>query len=118
MNEVKINVYNIVGYSDCTLPEDGDKVYIILEKALNENKKVLISFKNIDTLTSAFLNNAIGKLYATFEENKIKDSLNIEDITNSGKVLLKKVVSTAKVYFKNPEKMRASVREILGEDDE
>ena len=118
MDDIKINVFNIVGYSDCTLPEDGDKVYKGLEKALNENKKVLISFKNVDKLTSAFLNNAIGKLYGKFDEDKIKTSLSLENMSNSGKILLKRVVSTAKSYFKNPDKMRESVREILGEDDE
>ena len=118
MDEIKINVFNIVGYSDCTLPEDGDKIYNALEKALNENKKIIISFKNVDKLTSAFLNNAIGKLYGKFDEEKIKLSLSLEDMSNSGKVLLKRVVSTAKSYFKNPDKMRESIREILGEDDE
>jgi len=118
MDEIKINVFNIVGYSDCTLPEDGDKIYNALEKALNENKKIIISFKNVDKLTSAFLNNAIGKLYGKFDEEKIKLSLSLEDMSNRGKVLLKRVVSTAKSYFKNPDKMRESIREILGEDDE
>ena len=118
MDKIKINVFNIVGYSDCTLPEDGDKIYNILEKALSEDKKVVISFKNVDKLTSAFLNNAIGKLYGKFDEDKIKESLSLEDISSSGKILLKRVVSTAKLYFKNPDKMRESIKEILGEDDE
>jgi hypothetical protein len=118
MDKIKINVFNIVGYSDCTLPEDGDKVYSALDKALSKDKKVVISFKNIDKLTSAFLNNAIGKLYGKFDEDKIKESLSLEDISSSGKILLKRVVSTAKLYFKNPDKMRESIKEILGEDDE
>ncbi len=118
MDEIKVNVFNIVGYADCTLPEDGDKIYAILEKAIIENKKVLISFKNVERITSAFLNNAIGKLYGKFDENTLKQSLAIEEMSNSGKVLLKRVISTAKVYFKNPNKMKESIKEILGEDDE
>ncbi|MFA7084086.1 MAG: STAS-like domain-containing protein [Arcobacteraceae bacterium] len=118
MDEIKINVFNIVGYADCTLPEDGDKVYKILERAILENKKALISFKNVDRITSAFLNNAIGKLYGNFEDTKLKESLAIEEMSNSGKILLKRVISTAKAYFKNPDKMRESIKKILGEDDE
>lgn len=115
MDEIKINIFNIVGQSNCTLPEDGDKVYETLEKALSENKKVLISFKNVEKLTSAFLNNAIGKLYSKFEEEQIKESLSTEDMSASGKVLLKRVVSTAKSFFKNPDRMKESIQKILGD---
>ncbi len=118
MDKIKINIFNIVGYSDCTLPEDGDKIYNIIEKALNEGKKVLISFQNIERVTSAFLNNAIGKLYGKFDEDVLKDSLSLEHMSLSGKILLKRVISTAKLYFKDPDKMRKSVKEILGEYDE
>ena len=118
MDEIKVNVMNIVGQGNCTLPEDGDKVFQILQKALNENKRVVISFKNVDTITSAFLNNAIGKLYNSFEEKKIKDYLSTEDMSSSEKVLLKRVVSTAKNYFKDPDRLKASVKRILGEVNE
>ena len=118
MNELRIDIFNIVGQKDCTLPEDGDKVFNSLKRALEENKKIVISFQNVEKLTTAFLNNAIGKLYKDFEEDKIKQSLSVENITESGKVRLKRVVANAKNYFKNPDKMRESIKEILGEEDE
>ena len=117
MDEIKINIFSIVGQKDCTLPEDGDKVFSSIQRVLKENKKVLISFKNVEKLTTAFLNNAIGKLYGEFEEDKLKQSLSVEDISDSGKVRLKRVVTNAKNYFKNPDKMKESIKEILGEDD-
>ena len=117
MDEVKIGVFGMVGQKDCTLPEDGDKVFDALQRALHENKKVVISFKNVEKLTTAFLNNAIGKLYGEFEEEKIKESLSVEDMTESGKVRLKRVVTNAKNFFKNPDRMKESIKEILGEDD-
>jgi Icc-related predicted phosphoesterase len=118
MNELRIDIFNIVGQKDCTLPEDGDKVFNSLKRALEENKKIVISFQNVEKLTTAFLNNAIGKLYKDFEEDKIKQSLSVENITESGKVRLKRVVTNAKNYFRNPDKMRESIKEILGEEDE
>ena len=118
MNELRIDIFNIVGQKDCTLPEDGDKVFNSLKRALIENKKIVISFQNVEKLTTAFLNNAIGKLYKDFEEDKIKQSLSVENITESGKVRLKRVVTNAKNYFRNPDKMRESIKEILGEEDE
>ena len=39
MNELRIDIFNIVGQKDCTLPEDGDKVFKILKKALIEKIK-------------------------------------------------------------------------------
>jgi len=117
MDKIKLDIFSIVGQKDCTLPEDGDKIFNSLERLLKENKKVVISFKNVEKLTTAFLNNAIGKLYKEFEEEKIKQSLSLENISDSGKVRLKRVVTNAKNYFKNPDKMRESIREILGEDD-
>jgi hypothetical protein len=118
MNELRIDIFNIVGQKDCTLPEDGDKVFNSLKRALEENKKIVISFQNVDKLTTAFLNNAIGKLYKDFDEEKIKQSLSLENITQSAKVRLKRVVTNAKNFYKNPDKMRESIKEILGEEDE
>ncbi len=82
------------------------------------NKKIVISFQNVEKLTTAFLNNAIGKLYKDFDEEKIKQSLSLENITQSAKVRLKRVVTNAKNFYKNPDKMRESIKEILGEEDE
>ncbi|HRF57338.1 MAG TPA: STAS-like domain-containing protein [Campylobacterales bacterium] len=117
MDEIKVDVFGIVGQKDCTLPEDGDKVYKILQKILSKNKKASISFLNVDRLTTAFLNNAIGKLYGEFDETKIKASLSVRDLSKSGLVRLQRVTQNAKSYFKNPDKMRESIKEILGEDD-
>ena len=83
-----------------------------------KNKKIVISFQNVEKLTTAFLNNAIGKLYKDFDEEKIKQSLSLENITQSAKVRLKRVVTNAKNFYKNPDKMRESIKEILGEEDE
>lgn len=118
MNELRIDIFNIVGQKDCTLPEDGDKVFNSLKRALEENKKIVISFQNVEKLTTAFLNNAIGKLYKDFDEEKIKQSLSLENMTESAKVRLKRVVINAKNFYKNPDKMRESIKEILGEEDE
>ena len=118
MEEIKVNIFNLVGNGDCTLPEDGNKIFDILKKALNDDKKIIISFKNINSITSAFLNSAIGKLYGEFEESRIKDSLEIEDILIEDKIILKRVISGAKLYFKDPERMINSIKKILGEEDE
>jgi hypothetical protein len=117
MDAIKINIFRIVGQKDCTLPEDGDKVYEALSKALQADKKTILSFQGVDKLTTAFLNNAVGRLYGEFSEEKIKHLLSVDDASDSTKVRLKRVVTNAKNYFKNPDRMKESIQEILGEDD-
>lgn len=118
MDEIKVNIFSIVGQKDCTLPEDGDKVYKTIQKILQENKKAVLSFLHVNKLTTAFLNNAIGRLYGEFSEQKIKESLSVEDLSDGGKARIKRVTTNAKNHFSNPEKVKASIQEILGEEDE
>jgi RNA binding exosome subunit len=117
MDKIKINVVNIVGSTFCVDTDDGEKIFAAVHNALKENKKVLISFQNVEMLTSAFLNTAIGQLYrGDFSDEFIKNSLSIEDLELEDKALLKRVVETAKLYYKDPERMQKSIQEIMGED--
>ncbi len=115
MEILTISVFNTVGNSFCVEADDGQKVYEIIKKALQENRKVKVSFQNVEMLTSAFLNTAIGQLYKDFTEEEIKRSLSVDNLANEDAALLKRVVSTAKLYYKNPEEMERSIAEILGE---
>lgn len=115
MEILTISVFNTVGNSFCVEADDGQKVYELIKKALQENRKVKTSFQNVEMLTSAFLNTAIGQLYKDFTEEKIKSSLSVDNLTNEDAALLKRVVSTAKLYYKDPEEMEKSITEILGE---
>lgn len=115
MNEIIINVFNIVGNSFCVESDDGHKVFDLIKKALQEGKKVKLSFQNVEMMTSAFLNTAIGQLYRDFKEDTIKSNLSVEQMLPEDRALLKRVVKTAKLYYKNPEKMQESIKEILGE---
>lgn len=114
MEEIIIRIFNVVGNSFCVEADDGQKVFDLIKKALQEGKKARLSFQNIEMLTSAFLNTAIGQLYRDFEENKIKSSLTVEDMTPEDKALLKRVTTTAKLYYKDPERMENSIKEISG----
>ena len=110
-----ISVVNVVGDRFCTEAEDGQKVYVLIDKALKDKRKVHISFLNIEMLTTAFLNTAIGQLYRDYTEEFVKESLSVEHLTPSGSVSLKRVVDTAKLFYKNPNAMEQSINDILGE---
>ena len=78
---------------------------------------VELSFQNVDMLTSAFLNTAIGQLYRDFSEKQIRDLLSVTEIANEDKVLLKRVIETAKLYYKDPQWLEDSIKKIMGEEE-
>jgi hypothetical protein len=116
-NIEEIRLTEIVGSDLCIASEDGQKVHDAIKKALQEEKKIRISFKNVDDLTSAFLNSAIGQLYGEFSEDDLKDSLAVSDVSHEDLLLLKRVIQRAKEFFKDKERFEMATRELLGEDD-
>ena len=112
-----LSVFEIVGNPLCVASSDGQNVFERLEAALEKERRVTLSFRNVTTLTSAFLNAAIGQLYGKFSEEKIRSLLNVQDMAQDDMALLKRVVETAKQYFKDPGKFDQAVRETLGDDD-
>ena len=116
--EIPISVYEVVGNPMCIATDDGHKVHGRISKALKEDRKVRLSFLNVSHLTSAFLNAAIGQLYGEFSENVIKDGIQISDMEQDDLKLLKRVVHTAKAYFRDPERLSRARRIALEEDDD
>lgn len=101
---IPISIYEVVGTPFCVATGDGEKVYSRLALALSQNQRVSLSFRNVSLLTSAFLNAAIGQLYGKFDEEKIRSSLDVEEIAPDDGELLDLVVDTAKKYFEDPER--------------
>lgn len=116
--DITISVFEIVGSPLCVASDDGQKVYDRLRVALIDEHKVKLSFHNVELLTSAFLNSAIGQLYGEFNEEKIRTLLDVKEITPSDIALLKRVISTAKEYFKAPRVFEQSLKNGLEENEE
>ena len=94
------------------------KVYDRLVAIFKEGRNVILSFRNVNTLTSAFLNAAIGQLYGAFSEEQIRSLLKVQDMQPDDLALLKRVVETAKQYFKDPQKFDQAVRDVLGDEND
>ena len=114
--EMTISIFEIVGSPLCVASSDGQKVYDRLAAVLREGRSVTLSFHNVSTLTSAFLNAAIGQLYGVFSEEQIRSLLKVQDMQSDDLALLKRVVETAKQYFKDPQKFDQAVRDTLGDE--
>jgi hypothetical protein len=114
--EMTIAIYEVVGSPLCVASGDGQKVYDRLAVALKEGRNISLSFHNISTLTSAFLNAAIGQLYGEFSEDQIRSLLSVQDMHADDLELLKRVVETAKQYFNDPQKFDQAVRDAQGDE--
>jgi Ca2+-binding EF-hand superfamily protein len=113
METSTINIVNTIGDVYAVEAEDGQKVYDLIKKAFDNGNKVILSFLNVEMMTTAFLNTAIGQLYNTFSEEKIRELLQVQDISEAGAVSLKRVVDTAKLYYKDPDALKRSIDDIL-----
>lgn len=113
MDTININVFSTIGSTFCVEAKDGDKLYELIKKSIETKKesRTLI----FELITTAFLNSAIGKLYQDFNEDDLKQSITVKDISQSGAIALKRVVETAKLFFKYPETLQNSINEILGD---
>ncbi len=110
-----LSVFEVVGSSLCVASDDGQRVHDRIAAALKEGSNVTVSFLNVSSLTSAFLNAAIGQLYGSFTEDQIRSKLKVKDIQPDDLALLKRVVETAKQYFKDPKRFNKAVQEVIGD---
>lgn len=109
------SIYQIVGNGVCVEAEDGLKVSSIVRDFIQNKRKIELSFLNVTIITSAFLNTAIGVLYKDFSESEIKQCLSVKDMDSTDAFLLKRVVDTAKIFYSDPDRIKNSLKEVLGE---
>lgn len=116
MNDwILISVFEVVGSALCVASADGHKIYTRIARVLKEGGSANVSFRNVSTLTSAFLNAAIGQLYGEFHNDYIRNRIKVEDMEPDDIRLLKRVVETAKEYFKDPCRFEHTVRDTIGD---
>lgn len=97
---IKLPVSELVG-GLCVAAGDGQIIHDRIAAAIRNKQTVIVSFANVDTLISAFLNAAIGQLYGEFTDEEIRHSLQVTDLAADDLNLLKRVIDNAKVYFQN-----------------
>lgn len=115
--DIVMSPFEIVGSPLCVASDDGQKVYERIAAALRDKQRVVVSFRNVTSLTSAFLNAAIGQLYGSFSEDFIRAKLQVREMAPEDLALLKRVVETAKAYFKDPERFKKAEQAALGGAD-
>lgn len=115
--EIGVRVYDIVGGPLCVSAEDGQKVYEKIAPLIEQGHKVVLSFEQVGTMISAFLNAAVGQLYGKFTEEEIRERFTVQDMDQEDLTLLKRVVDNAKVYFKSPQAFDQAWKEEVGDEE-
>ena len=80
--------------------EDGNKVFDEILKKSRENYDVIyLNFKGIDLINTAFLNNAVGKLFDTQLFNLKENKVLIQNMDSNKLELLKETISVARKKY-------------------
>lgn len=95
----EIKLYDLTETEIAETIELGDEVYNklvpIVERCLNENKRIVIDFSGIKSLTTKFLNNAIGNLLINLDIDKILASISFIGLDSAKKTTLRWSLNTA-----------------------
>ena len=113
---VTIAVTEVIGHNLCIASQDGEKVCEAIAAALRSGKKVIVSFKDGEDITSAFLADAIGHLYALFPEEFLAENLMAIDLEPDDAADLVDTIEDVKEYLSDPEAWKAAARATFGED--
>lgn len=114
---VIVRIFDIVGGPLCVSAEDGQRVHDKIVPLLRDGTKVVLSFEQVETLISAFLNAAIGQLYGEFSEDRIRELVSVRDMADEDQAVLKRVVENAKAYFKAPKQFDQAWKEEVGDEE-
>lgn len=96
----------------CVAADDGEAISARIKSALDAGKTVELSFAGVESLSTAFLNSAIGELLGIFNEAELNAHLKIEEISPADMGTLRRVIANAKRYYDDPAKFEAMRREM------
>lgn len=118
-NQFKINIYNEVNGVAAVSSVDGKNIYEKIKTAINNGKTVALDFLNIEFVTSAFFNTAVGQLFKDFTDEQIEHIL-LENISQNDEILYNQVMNRAKDYYRNPDyrnKLLEALKEEINDND-
>jgi LytS/YehU family sensor histidine kinase len=116
MGQKIIKIFEVVGSKVAVSTEDGDSLFETIIAFLERDFEVVLDFANIETLTSTFLNAAIGQLYSKYDSHFLRKHLSTSNLLPEDKELMIKIIERAKEYFKDKDNLEKDIREAF--DDE
>lgn len=116
---MNILIKDIIHSDFAVSTNDGDKVHKVLDNSFSNKESIVLNFKGISVLTTAFLNAAIGKLYSNekYTSEFLNDHISLINVEEEDKHLFGIVIRRAKEYFTNKEEFEKNTQDsIYGND--
>jgi len=111
-----IPVYDLINTKFAVSPDDGQIVYNVIKKGLDNEKVLNLSFENLKLVDTSFLNVAIGQLLSEYTKEFIEKNISYSNIEENDEKQIQAVIDNAITYFKNKEKIdEIEKKDILGE---
>jgi hypothetical protein len=112
---MELKIVDIINTDFAVTPESGQKVFELLNSYFKKGSIAELNFLGINTMTTAFLNAAIGQLYSIDEYNSsfLKDHLKPINLTNFQIRQMQMVVDGAKKYFSNKSKFDSNLNDSM-----
>lgn len=101
MNTVTLNIASLINSPSALTREQGIIVYKQIIQNLNAGNKVILDFRDIESLIPPFLNVSIGKLYETFNSIQLNTQLEIKNAPEGTNSKFQMVITNAKQYYSN-----------------
>lgn len=112
-----LNVMECIGTPSAITQESGDLIYEEICKSIQAERVIELDFKDIESMISPFLNNAIGKLYKDFTSEEISKYLQIINLPSEKIPTVNMVINNAKKYYANKECFEEVVKGVLDSDE-
>src|SRR4051812_14091882 len=83
----------------CVDPADGDKLFDKLNPLLAGGDAVELDFSGVTSLVSAFLNRAIGRLYASYDAAKLEATVVCVGLDTADQAVIQLVRANARRFY-------------------
>lgn len=115
MQEKIFTILQIIESPSALTREQGQKIYDAIIPLLQKNIKIILDFKDIESIITPFLNVAIGKLYKDYSSEQLQHLLTLKNIPTGTASKFQIVIDNAKEYYSNKEQFDQAVKEVIDE---
>lgn len=76
-----INIRDVLKTDLAVGDDKGKYIFSLIKKSIDEKEYTIINFTGITSLTTAFLNHAIGELYTLYNSEELNSTVKIDATT-------------------------------------
>lgn len=108
-----LNVAAAIDSPSALTREQGAIVYDKIFAHLENGDKVVLDFRDVESIITPFLNVAIGKLYETFNSEQLNQQLKVMNQPEATAAKFQLVIENAKKYYSNKNGFKKTVEEVM-----